>query len=70
MMTIMILCAYTQSVFFGRRIDVLTKDILRMIWLTQSYQSSYRTINRFRVNPLVLILNDSTKYYRTKKGGL
>ncbi|OEG11403.1 hypothetical protein BCR21_08885 [Enterococcus ureasiticus] len=24
-----------------------------MMWLSQSYQPSYRTINRFRVNPLV-----------------
>ncbi|MGX7162954.1 IS1182 family transposase, partial [Enterococcus songbeiensis] len=53
MMMKMILCAYTQSVFSGRKIEVLTKDSIRMMWLTQSYQPSYRTINRFRVNPLV-----------------
>lgn len=49
----MILCAYTQSVFSGRKIEALTKDSIRMMWLTQRYQPSYRTINRFRVNPLV-----------------
>lgn len=49
----MILCAYTQSVFSGREIEALTKDSIRMMWLTQSQQPSYRTINRFRVNPLV-----------------
>lgn len=49
----MILCAYTQSVFSGRKIEALTKDSIWMMWLTQSYQPSYRTINRFRVNPLV-----------------
>ncbi|MBM7689091.1 transposase [Enterococcus ureilyticus] len=53
MMMKMILCAYTQSVFSGRKIEALTKDSIRMMWLTQSYQPSYRTINRFRVNPLV-----------------
>ncbi len=53
MMMKMILCAYTQSVFSGRKIEALTKDSIRMMWLTQQYQPSYRTINRFRVNPLV-----------------
>lgn len=53
MMMKMILCAYTQSVFSGRKIEALTKDSIRMMWLTQSYQPSYRSINRFRVNPLV-----------------
>ncbi|MBO0467227.1 transposase [Enterococcus plantarum] len=53
MMMKMILYAYTQSVFSGRKIEALTKDSIRMMWLTQSYQPSYRTINRFRVNPLV-----------------
>ncbi|ALS02669.1 hypothetical protein ATZ33_15180 [Enterococcus silesiacus] len=53
MMMKMILCAYTQSVFSGRKIEALTKDNIRMMWLSQSYQPSYRTLNRFRVNPLV-----------------
>ncbi len=53
MMMKMILCAYAQSVFSGRKIEALTKDSIRMMRLTQSYQPSYRTINRFRVNPLV-----------------
>ncbi|MEK5231755.1 transposase [Lysinibacillus sp. FSL K6-0232] len=52
MMLKLILCGYTQSAFSGRRIEDLTKDSLRMMWLAQGYQPSYRTINRFRVHPL------------------
>lgn len=46
-----ILCGYTQSAFSGRKIEDLTKDSLRMMWLAQGYEPSYRTINRFRVHP-------------------
>ncbi|AKG05306.1 DDE transposase [Salimicrobium jeotgali] len=52
MMMKIILCAYTQSVFSGRKIEALLKDSVRMMWLAQGYEPSYRTINRFRVNPL------------------
>lgn len=45
-----ILCAYTQSVFSGRKIEALLKDSIRMMWLAQGYEPSYRTINRFRVH--------------------
>ncbi len=51
MMLKIILCSYTQSVFSGRRIEDLTKDSVRMMWLTQGYEPSYRTINRFRIHP-------------------
>ncbi len=51
MMLKIILCGYTQSVFSGRRIEDLTKDSIRMMWLAQGYEPSYRTINRFRVHP-------------------
>ena len=51
MMLKIILCGYTQSVFSGRRIEDLTKDSVRMMWLTQGYEPSYRTINRFRIHP-------------------
>ncbi len=44
-----ILCAYTQSVFSGRKIEALSKDSIRMMWLAQGNEPSYRTINRFRV---------------------
>jgi hypothetical protein len=44
-----ILCAYTQTVFSGRKIEALIKDSIRMMWLAQGYEPSYRTINRFRV---------------------
>jgi len=53
MMMKIILCAYTQSVFSGRKIEALLKDSVRMMWLAQGHEPSYRTINRFRVNPEV-----------------
>src|SRR5690554_315832 len=51
MMMKIILCAYTQSAFSGRKIEALLKDSIRMMWLAQGYEPSYRTINRFRVHP-------------------
>ena len=51
MMLKIILCGYTQSVFSGRRIEDLTKDSIRVKWLAQGYEPSYRTINRFRIHP-------------------
>ncbi|MGG1688426.1 IS1182 family transposase [Pseudalkalibacillus sp. NRS-1564] len=51
MMMKVILCAYTQSVFSGRKIEALLYDSVRMMWLSQGYEPSYRTINRFRVHP-------------------
>ncbi|UFU00692.1 IS1182 family transposase [Radiobacillus kanasensis] len=53
MMMKVVLCAYTQSVFSGRKIEGLLKDSVRMMWLAQGYEPSYRTINRFRVHPEV-----------------
>ena len=53
MMLKIILCAYTQSVFSGRKIEALLTDSIRMMWLAQGYEPSYRTINRFRVHPEV-----------------
>ena len=53
MMMKIILCAYTQSVFSGRKIEALLKDSIRMMWLAQGYEPTYRTINRFRVHPEV-----------------
>jgi transposase len=53
MMMKIILCAYTQSVFSGRKIEELLKDSVRMMWLAQGNEPSYRTINRFRVHPEV-----------------
>ncbi|HDF7547000.1 TPA: transposase [Staphylococcus aureus] len=51
MMLKIILYAYTQSVFSGRRIEKLLHDSIRMMWLAQNQTLSYKTINRFRVNP-------------------
>src|SRR5699024_3902892 len=45
------LCAYSKSVFSGRKIEALLKDSILMMWLAQGYIPSYRTINRFRVDP-------------------
>ena len=42
-----------QSVFSGRKIEGLRKDSVRMMWLAQGYEPSYRTLNRFRVHPEV-----------------
>lgn len=53
MMLKIILCAYTQSVFSGRKIEALLTDSIRIMWLAQGYKPSYRTINRFRVHPEV-----------------
>ena len=53
MMLKIILCAYSQSVFSGRKIEALLKDSIRMMWLAQGYEPSYRTINRFRIQPEV-----------------
>ena len=52
MMLKIILCGYTQSAFSGRKIEDLTKDSIRMMWLAQGYEPSYRTINRFRVHTI------------------
>ncbi len=48
MMLKIILYAYTQRVFSGRRIEFLLDDSYRMRWLANHEQVSYRTINRFR----------------------
>lgn len=53
MMLKLILCAYTQSAFSGRKIEALVKDSVRMMWLAQYYEPSYRMINRSRVHPTV-----------------
>lgn len=56
MMMKIILCAYTQSVFSGRKIEALLTDSVRMMWLAQGHEPSYRTLNRFRVHPEVKAL--------------
>ncbi|WP_046133146.1 transposase, partial [Bacillus thermotolerans] len=53
MMLKIVLCGYTQSVFSGRKIEGLLQDSVRMMWLAQGYEPSYRTINRFRSNPSI-----------------
>src|SRR5699024_12314746 len=42
MMLKIILCAYSQSVFSGSKIKALVKDSIRMMWLAQCYNQSYR----------------------------
>ncbi|PRO66743.1 IS1182 family transposase [Alkalicoccus urumqiensis] len=51
MMMKVILCAYTQSVFSGRKIEAMLHDSIRMMWLAQGYTPTYRSLNRFRVHP-------------------
>nr|WP_193014013.1 transposase [Staphylococcus equorum] len=53
MMLKVILYAYTQSIFSGRRIEAALSDSIRMMWLSQNRKPSYRTINRFRVHPIM-----------------
>ncbi|WP_375713067.1 transposase [Mammaliicoccus sciuri] len=48
------LYSYTQSIFSGRRIESFLKDSIRMMWLAQNQTPSYRTINRFRINPIIV----------------
>ena len=59
MMLKVILYAYTQSVFSGCKIEKLLNDSIRMMWLSQNQKPSYKTINRFRVNPKVDALLES-----------
>ena len=59
MMLKIILYAYAQSVFSGGKIEKLLNDRIRMMWLSQNQTSSYKTINRFRVNPKVDALLES-----------
>src|SRR5690625_5665072 len=53
MMLKIIVSGYSQLVFSGRKIEALLYDSVRMMWLAQGYEPSYRTINRFRSNPLI-----------------
>ncbi|AAO03664.1 truncated transposase [Staphylococcus epidermidis ATCC 12228] len=55
MMLKVVLYTYTQSVFSGRKIEKLLNDRIRMVWLSQNLKHSYKTINRFRVNPKVML---------------
>ncbi|KAB2176162.1 IS1182-like element ISSep1 family transposase, partial [Staphylococcus epidermidis] len=59
MMLKVVLYVYTQSVFSGRKIEKLLNDSIRMMWLSQNQKPSYKTINRFRVNPKVDALLES-----------
>ena len=66
MMLKIILCAYSQSVFSGHKIEALLKDSIRMMWLAQGNEPSYRTINRFRVQPEVKeLLRECFVQFRT-----
>jgi transposase len=50
-----ILCAYIQGVYSGRQIQNMLIDSIRMRYLSQEQFPNFRTINRFRVHP---IMND------------
>lgn len=55
MLLSIILCAYIQGVYSGRQIQNMLIDIIRMRYLSQEQFPNFRTINRFRVHP---IMND------------
>ena len=57
MMLKVVLYAYTQFVFSGRKIEKLLNDSIRMMWLSQNQKPSYKTINRF-IRILFASLND------------
>lgn len=59
MMLKILFCAYSQSVFSGRKIEALLQDSIRMMWLAQNQIPSYRTINRFRAHPKMAALLQS-----------
>lgn len=55
MMLKILLCAYSQSVFSGRKIEALLSDSIRMMWLAQGYSPSY---------PALLTDSEATKTCR------
>lgn len=59
MMFSLLLCAYFQGVYSGRKIEGLVSDSVRMMWLTQGEKPNFRTINRFRVHPFMSALLQS-----------
>ena len=67
MMLKILLCAYSQSTFSGRKIEALLHDSIRMRWLAQEQTPSYRTINRFRVHPkMAALLQSAFIQFRTQ----
>src|SRR5690625_740754 len=67
MMMKIILSVYTLLVFSGRKREALLKDSIRMMWLAQGSEPTYRTINRFRTNPLVAeLLRQCFVQFRSK----
>ena len=50
MMLKVILCAYTQSVFSGRKIEALLKDSIRMMWLAQGYEPTFNAFSNSDVD--------------------
>lgn len=55
MLLSIILCAYIQGGYSGRQIQNMLIDSIRMRYLSQDQIPNFRTINRFRVHP---IMND------------
>ena len=50
MMLKVVLYAYTQFVFSGRKIENLLNVSIRMMWLSQNQKFSFKTINRCKTN--------------------
>ena len=57
MMLKVVLYDYTHSVFSGRK--KFLNDSIRMMCFSQILNLSYKTINRYRVNPKVDVLLES-----------
>lgn len=47
----------THNLYF--RVEKFLNDSIRMMWFSQIQNSSYKTINRYRVNPKVDVLLES-----------
>ncbi|MEN0320751.1 transposase, partial [Staphylococcus aureus] len=78
MMLKIILYAYTQSVFSGRRIEKLLHDSIRMMWLAQEYivadagygseQNYMAIIDDFNKTPLItygMFIKDKTRKFKS-----
>ncbi len=53
MLLSVILCAYIQGGYSGRQIQNMLIDSIRMRYLSQDQIPNFRTINRFRVHPIM-----------------
>ena len=67
MLLSVILCAYIQGVYSGRQIQNMLIDSIRMRYLSQDQIPNFRTINRFRVHPIMNDILDKLEGNLSKK---